>query len=298
MAHFLKKKNRYLLTGFTIGSIIVSIVWLIVGFSLLIRPKVKVANNNIIAPYYDPKVFQPPKLRPVREASTSAKIPIIMYHYVEYVQDVNDLIRKRLDITPNIFSAELKALHDNNFDTYFVRDIPDILGGRIDYNASRSAVLTFDDGYEDFYYDVFPILKKYQMKATIFVIYDYVGRRGFMNEKEIREVLDSGLVELGSHTFDHYYLKKAPLAAARHQIIDSKKAFEDRFGVKIKTFAYPYGAFDQSVIDTVKEATYSAAVSVIPGTIQSDTNLFYLYRIRPGNFTPATIVSFLENYNK
>ncbi len=294
----MRKKDHYILTGFVIGGVVISVIWLVVGFSFFVRPKSKEVNN-IIAPYYDPKVFQPPKeLATVKVASVSAKIPIIMYHYVEYVQDVNDLVRKRLDITPNVFAAEMKVLHNDNYDTYFVKDIPDILSGRIEYNASRSAVLTFDDGYEDFYYDVLPVLKKYQMKATIYVIYDYIGRRGFLNDKEIREILDSGLVELGSHTFDHYYLKKAPAASARHQIEDSKKEFEDRFGVNIKTFAYPYGAFDQQAIDMVKEATYSAAVSVIPGTIQSNNNLFYLYRIRPGLFTPYTIVKVLENYNK
>lgn len=295
------KKKRHEIISFITGCLVIGVIWLAVSISTLLfkTPTQSKTANNVVAPYYDPKVFKLPKgILTSKEASVSAKIPIIMFHYVEFVQDVNDLIRRQLDINPYLFEGQLKALHDVNFDTYFVRDVPDILNGNIDYNASRSAVLTFDDGYEDFYRDAFPILKKYQMKATIYIIYDYIGRRGFLSVNEIRELINSGLVEVGSHTFDHIYLSKIASDEARRQIVDSKKAFEERFGIDIKTLAYPYGAFDQQAIDLTKEASYSAAVSVIPGSIQSNNNLFYLYRIRAGNFTPQTIVRFLENYNK
>ncbi len=292
----MKKKERYMLIGFIAGGIMVSLIWLIVGYSVVVRPQIK--TSNIEAPYYESKVFQTPKdILQTKEASVSAKIPIIMYHYVEYVKDINDFIRRRLDITPHEFEGELKSLHDHNYRTYFVRDIPDILTGKIVY-STNSAILTFDDGYEDFYTDVYPILKKYQMKATIYVIYDFIGRRGFLTEKQIEEVIGSGLVELGAHTLDHLYLKNLSEKVEREQIVGSKKKFEERFGVPIKTFAYPYGAFDQKALDLVKEASYSAAVSVIPGTYQSNVNLFYLYRIRPGLFTSSTIVSVLEGFRK
>jgi len=71
------------------------------------------------------------------------------------------------------------------------------------------------------------------MKATIYIIVDFIGRRGFMNEKEIKEVLDSGLVELGSHTLDHLYLKLTPESTARKQIFESKKILEEKFKVKV-----------------------------------------------------------------
>lgn len=255
-------------------------------------------ESNIVAPYYDKKELKlPAGVKSEATISGTIKIPIIMYHYVEYVKDIGDLIRKRLDISPYLFEGHLKALDDAHYKTYFVKDIPDILNGNIHY-STRSAVLTFDDGYEDFYTVVFPLLKKYQVKATMYVIYDYIGRKGFMTESEIKEILASGLVELGSHTFDHLYLKLMPDSIARKQIIDSKKKFEDRFGIQVKTFAYPYGAFSSETINLVKEAGYVAAVSVIPGMQQSEENLFYLSRVRPGIFTPQTIVSVLEEYKK
>ena len=255
-------------------------------------------NNHFEAPYYEKKVFKLPKeLEKKASVSATLKIPIIMYHYVEYVKDIEDLVKKRLDINPDLFEGHLKALKEASYKTYFVKEIPDILDGKIEY-SSHAAVLTFDDGYKDFYTVVFPLLKKYQMKATIYIIVNFIGRRGFMNEKEIKEVLDSGLVELGSHTLDHLYLKLTPESTARKQIFESKKILEEKFKVKIETFAYPYGAFSKKTVDLVKEAGYKAAVSVIPSMIQSKENLFYLSRVRPGIFTPKTMIKVIESYKK
>ena len=136
------------------------------------------------------------------------------------------------------------------------------------------------------------------MRATIYVIYDYIGRSGFLNEKEIKELIDSGLVELGSHTLDHIYLKQAPDQYAERQIVESKKKFEERFGIQIRTFAYPYGAFNNNNIEAVKKAGYTAAVSVISGVMQDEGNIFYLSRIRPGLFTPQTMIRVIESLNK
>lgn len=117
-----------------------------------------------------------------------------------------------------------------------------------------------------------------------------------MNDKELQELSESGLVEIASHTLDHVYLKTASHAVAERQIVESKKILESRFKISVVTFAYPTGAFNQNTIDMVKDAGYTAAVSVIPGINQSENNLFYLYRIRPGVFTPQTIIKVLENY--
>lgn len=255
------------------------------------------ALDNIVAPYYEKSVFEIPGNLIKNNKEKEIKIPIIMYHYVEYVKDANDLIRKRLDVVPSIFEDHLKALKKARYETYYVRDVPDILDGTIHY-STQSAILSFDDGYQDFYTDVLPLLKKYHMRATLYIIYDYIGKKGFLNEQQIREIIDSDLVEIGSHTLDHVYLKIAPKEYADKQIEESKKKFEERFGIKIKTFAYPYGAFNNDNIESVKKAGYTAAVSVISGEMQSKNNLFYLSRIRPGLFTPASMIHVIEQMNK
>jgi len=254
--------------------------------------------ENIIAPYYTANSFEkPPIIQTPIPREARLRLPMIMYHYVEYVKDTKDIVRKRLDITPDAFERHLVLLKAAGYETYFVKDVPDIIAGNI-YYAPKSVILTFDDGYEDFYRDVFPLLKKYQMRATVYVIYDYIGRRGFLSRDELAELSHSHLVEIGSHTLDHIYLKTMAKDMAMTQIIDSKRMLEELLGTEVKSFAYPYGAFSQESLDMVREASYSAAVSVIPGVFQSENNLFYLSRIRPGIFGYDNIVSVLEKQNK
>jgi peptidoglycan/xylan/chitin deacetylase (PgdA/CDA1 family) len=222
----------------------------------------------------------------------SLKIPLITYHYVEYVQDPGDKVRHSLAVTPHTFEHELKTLVAEHYETLYVKDIPAILRGDRQYNT-KSVALTFDDGYEDFYENVFPLLKKYHAKATYFIINDYIGRRGFITEKQLKEVAASGLVEIGAHTLDHAYLKGALPQYAVRQIVESKVDLEKRLSMKIKTFAYPYGAFTPETARMVKEASFEAAVSTINGVTQSGDNLFYLYRVRAGYFTGPTIAEVL-----
>lgn len=254
--------------------------------------------DTIVAPYYDKDVFNPPSFIKYRSTDFKPiKIPIIMYHYVEYVKDAKDIVRKKLSISPPLFEQHLRILKDTHYETYFVKDVPQILDGTINY-STRSAILSFDDGYEDFYTDVFPLLKKYNMRATLYIITNYIGKKGFLNAAQIRELIDSDLVEIGSHTKDHVYLKVSPKDYADEQIRESKKMLEDAFGIKVKTFAYPYGAFNEHAVGAVEQMGYTAAVSVIPGLIQSKNNLFFLSRIRPELFTPQSMIRVMEEMNK
>lgn len=276
--------------------VVLFLVWLIPKFILRIR------TQNVRTPtklnYEDESVYMIPTPKPGRAKPNQAvKIPIVMYHYVENVKDQNDTNRKKLSIAPSLFESHLKQLRQARYETYFVRDIPDILNGSIDY-STQSAVLTFDDGYDDFYTTVFPLLKKYHMRATVYVITNFVGRRGFLTEKQIRELIDSGIVEVGSHTLDHLYLKKTTVQVSKRQIEESKIYFEKTYGLHVQTFAYPYGAFNEDTIQQVKDAGYTAAVSVISSELQSMNTLFILGRVRPGLFPNNNIISFIEKYNK
>jgi len=293
------KLQRYKTIAFVLGLIALLFILLFIAEK---RTSIRLSQliqkqDTIEAPYYEKDAFIPPKKTGKKNGEQHIKIPIIMYHYVEYVKDDSDLIRKRLNIEPSLFEGHLQALKKANYETYFVKDVPDIISGTTHY-STQSAVLTFDDGYEDFYSVVFPLLKQYHMRATVYVIYDYIGRNGFLNEKQIRELVESGLVEIGSHTLDHVYLKQSPKIYADKQIIESKNIFEERFGIKIQTFAYPYGAFNLENIAAVKEAGYTAAVSVISGQMQSNENIYFLSRIRPGLFTPSSMIEVIEKMNK
>lgn len=233
----------------------------------------------------------------IREkVETKTKIPVILYHYVEVVKDPNDTIRKSLNINPYIFEKQLQDLKNNKYKTYFIKDVPGILSSKITY-STRSAILTFDDGYEDFYTDAFPLLKKYNTKATLYVVYDFIGRKGFLNKRQLSEIVKSGLVEIGSHAVHHIGLGGLADKQAKLQLKESKDLLEEILGIEIKTFAYPYGSFNERTPDMVKKSGYIAAVSVIPGSFHSEGSLYYLSRYRAGMFGDR-MVEVLEQLNK
>lgn len=228
------------------------------------------------------------------KSSVKIHLPILMFHYVEPLTGKEDRLRVGLTTTNIVFEEQLKTLQKEKFQTIFARDVKEYFSGQKAL-LNKSVVLTFDDGYEDFYTYVFPLLKKYQAKATVYVIYDAINTKNYLTDEQISEMLNSGLVEVGSHTLDHKNLKDINSIEANRQIVLSKELFEKRFKIRVSTFAYPFGGFNKEVLTLTKEAKYDSALSVIPGTYQSIDNIYYLFRLRPGSRTGQQLIKILEN---
>lgn len=226
----------------------------------------------------------------------SIKMPILLYHYVEYVKDPGDTIRKSLDVLPTTFEAEIKTLKDAGYSFVTMADLANALDDRVTL-PSKVVVLTFDDGYRDFYTDVFPILKRQQVKATAFIVPNFLNKPNNMDTWMIKEIAKSGLVEIGAHTMDHTYLTDLPLKRIEYEVIQSKKYLEKLLGHRIVSFAYPYGAFDNTTIDVVKKAGFRSAVTTISGIFAQDLNRFFLYRIRPGGRVGESLLELLRFQN-
>lgn len=249
---------------------------LLVSASLAVRMGALGASEKTKFPY-----LRPVPAKKAASADFRLRIPIVMYHYVEVVQNPRDRLRQKMDVQPSAFEAQLSDLVRRGYAFYFVKDLPALLRGD-GKPAPRSIALTFDDGYEDFYADVFPLLKKYGAKATLYVMNDFLGKPGYVTEEQVKEIIKSGLVEIGSHTLDHADLRSLPAAEARRQIADNKRELEGKFGIPVETFAYPYGRYATSTPELVKEAGYTAAVTTRPGEDHSLSGVFLLTRERPG----------------
>lgn len=117
-----------------------------------------------------------------------------------------------------------------------------------------------DDGYEDNYTNLFPLLKKYNAKATIFVVTDTIGTPNHLTEAEIREMSESGLVEFGSHTQSHPRLSMLDDAALAQELEDSRARLEEICGKPVLTLAYPYSDFDQHVIQAASQCYHFAYI--------------------------------------
>lgn len=227
--------------------------------------------------------------------SRTVHVPILLYHYVEYVQDKGDTIRISLNITPYTFEEQIKTLSDAGFTFMTNGELTQALEGKRKL-PKKPIVLTFDDGFRDFYTDAYPILKKYNAKATQYVIAGFLDvNANHMLKSEVSEIAGDGLVEIGAHTVNHAWLRGRTKDSVKYEVSESKKMLEDITSLKVVSFAYPYGAFDKQAIDEVKKAGYNSAVSTVPGIDQISTNKYFLYRLKPGGRTGEGLISWLSS---
>jgi peptidoglycan/xylan/chitin deacetylase (PgdA/CDA1 family) len=140
--------------------------------------------------------------------------------------------------------------------------------------SDHTVVLSVDDGYHSVYENIYPLLKRYRMTMTLALITgciaegrpSYGPSDGFLNEREIREMMDSCDIEIASHSVTHPRLTEIDNAAAWQEIVDSKRQLESLFGTEVITFVYPYGRTDGRVRNLVRRAGYKLARKVGPGT--------------------------------
>jgi len=225
--------------------------------------------------------------------TVSIRVPILMYHYVEYVKDTRDTIRKSLNIVPSVFEEQIKTLKNDGYTFMTARELANVISA-VSTLPKKPILITIDDGHWDVDTDILPILKKYNIKATMYVIPGFTGGSDFMTKAQVEDVIKSELVEVGAHTVHHVSLKGKPLAIIESEVKESKKMLEDTYHINVSSFAYPNGAFDEASIKVVKDAGFTSSASTIPGIMQSDQNRFFLYRLRPGRRVGQELLDYLS----
>ncbi|HDR04293.1 MAG TPA: polysaccharide deacetylase family protein [Candidatus Marinimicrobia bacterium] len=138
-------------------------------------------------------------------------------------------------------------------------------------SAEKKLAITFDDGYENTYTEAFPILEEYGFKATVFLIYDYLGQMNLwdaniggvrfrhLDAAQVQRLLNAGW-EAGSHGLSHKPLISADSDWLQKELFHSKVLLEKHFGVSVKSFAFPFGYFNLSLLESCRMAGYRVAV--------------------------------------
>lgn len=223
----------------------------------------------------------------------SYKVPILMYHYVENITDTRDTFRKSMNIEPPIFEAQIKTLKDNGYTFMTASELSSAIDGYRMF-PDKPVLITFDDGHFDNATVVLPILKKYHAKATFYLVSNLLNGSDFLSDTQTREIINSKLVEIGSHTVNHVGLSSKLNPIVVHEVTQSKNDLEKRFGIHVVSFAYPNGDFDIKAIKAVKNAGYTNAVSTVPGISQNSDNKYFLYRLRPGLRTGDELIKYFN----
>jgi len=205
-------------------------------------------------------------------------IPILMYHSIDLSQSKEVL----LTVTPEVFERQMRFLKEHNYQVITLEEVADIIKNKKKVPA-RAVAITFDDGYKNNYTYAFPVLKKYNFPATIFVIINEMGAPAgnSLTWDDILSMQASGLITIGSHTLTHPLLTELTSAERiKNEIEGSKKALEEKLGREVNTFCYPAGRFNGKIRQVVIDAGYKVAVVTNPGKKTSDSDIFAIKRLR------------------
>lgn len=205
------------------------------------------------------------------------EIVILMYHSIS---DSGWFFSVR----PNGFERQIKYLK-SNFNVVRLGEIIDYLEKKRDL-PSRSVVVTFDDGYEDFYKNAFPILKKYGIPATVFIIAEEPDRKELGSDfkllswEQIKEIISSGLVDIGSHGLTHKKLTRISIKEVENEVARSRVVINDNSGFKPLFFAYPKGSFNKEIKKSVEQNDYAGAVTAEQMLVLKNSDPYAIPRIQ------------------
>jgi peptidoglycan/xylan/chitin deacetylase (PgdA/CDA1 family) len=150
----------------------------------------------------------------------------------------------------------------------------------------RPVIVSVDDGYVDDVTQILPVLRRNRMVATFYVITGRVHEPGFLTVRQIRELEAAGM-DVGAHTRTHANLPSLPASALESEVAGSGRDLRHILGHPVYWFAYPYGAFDARVVDSVRRAGFLLAVTTRGGTSASTGAPLAIPRIHVGRSATA-----------
>lgn len=203
-----------------------------------------------------------------------AGIPILEYHKIDAVDDAEG---KEYTVPPAEFEKQLAYLQAEGYTTITLLDYMKARKGKLELPA-KPIVLTFDDGYEDNYTTMLPIIERYNMKAVVYMVTNDIGKTGYLTWDELRDMQERG-VEIGSHTANHQPLTKLERDKQIEEMHLSKLLMEWN-GIKtVFSFSYPNGAYDENMPMLLQENEYLTAVTGDAGLNTMTTNPYLLQRL-------------------
>ena len=225
-------------------------------------------------------------------------LPILTYHSIDHRGSV-------LSVAPEKFLSHMTVLADSGYHIVSLNEAASWLQDQKPFPA-KTAALTFDDGFKNFYQEAFPVLKKFGFPAMVFLVVGWCGKENawpgqsktipsfdLLDWKDIKEMAGQG-IEFGSHTMNHPNLSQISAVEAEHEISQSQKTIQEAIGQEVKFFAYPYGAYTPEVITLVKKK-YAGACSVHMDYVTSESDLYVLPRIDMFYFSQNSFFEYLNS---
>jgi len=221
------------------------------------------------------------------------RLPVLMYHRVCDDPEPGVSAYYKVNTSPAVFRQHLGQLAEEGYRTMDVAEVASWLR-RGEPLVRKVVVITFDDGFRDFYTEAFPALQEHGFTATVFLPTAFIHgeRRRFkgvecLTWEEARRLRQAG-IEFGSHTVSHPELEKMPLAEVEREVRDSRAEIEQQVGGLVTSFAYPYAfpqanrPFAKALRNLLVRAGYSSCVTTEIGRVKAGDDPFRLRRL-PAN---------------
>ena len=236
---------------------------------------------------------------------------ILMYHRVNDALPEHNLVTRT-----NAFEAQMKFLHRHPA-VYRVVDLKDLETRHpsifTEEGPSSKVIITFDDGYRDNYLNAYPVLRKFNFPATVFLTtgligtddkfnrYAHLRERDMLDWQEINEMLENG-ISFGAHTVSHPHLPKLSYDEQKREILQSYTCVNEHVPShkRLSTFCYPYGEYNSDTLKIVQNAGLKCALSVVQGVNTPQTPLHELKRIEVSGLDNIKSFEYkiLEKYNE
>jgi peptidoglycan/xylan/chitin deacetylase (PgdA/CDA1 family) len=216
------------------------------------------------------------------------RVPILMYHYISE----NPLLpadpgRTSLSVPPRMLAEQLDYLDSAGFTTISMDELMAGLRGEASL-PPRPVVLTFDDGYADFYDQAYPLLLRHGAKATIYIISGRVGTPGYMGWPELRGLAASPLITIGAHTRTHVDFTEVSAERVRAEIAGSKRDIEAQLSITVRHFCYPAGHYTKAALEQVYASGFDTATVTREGVLHTLDQRLLLTRVRVNGYQPLS----------
>ena len=212
-------------------------------------------------------------------------IPILMYHSIAPVPI--GTITRGLNVRPRLFRSQMWLLKKLGYKGLNMTELQPYLTGE---KQGKVVGITFDDGYKNNLIHALPILKKFGHSATCYIVSQKIGginewdlekgipKKPLMNKNEIKKWINEGM-EIGAHTQNHIHLSSCNIEVAKKEIQQSQFDLETQFNCPINHFCYPYGDYNNDIVNIVGKAGYKTATTVRKGRVNNKENLLELPRV-------------------
>lgn len=219
---------------------------------------------------------------------TAYVVPVIMYHSID-----DNYMKTKLSVSPESFARQMEFLHKHKYNVVGLDKIVQYIKNN-EPIPPKTLAITFDDGFYNNYEYAYPVLKKYNIPATIFVIVGKIGQPGYVGWEQIKEMADSGIITIGSHTMSHLWLPSMGTKQLLYELNKSKEVLEDGLGRDVDLLCYPIGAHNERVQREARQAGYMCAVATNPGPLASADDIYAIKRIRISRTSDNLLVFFIE----